>query len=60
MAVDWADTRQLDYHNTVMQDSMIAAMQYWLVKTVSMDSGVMWPGMCRPFLGQMYWPVKEN
>lgn len=33
MAVDWADTRQLDYHNTVMQDSMIAAMQYWLVKT---------------------------
>jgi alpha-amylase len=30
MAVDWADTRQLDYKNTVMQDSMIAAMKYWV------------------------------
>jgi len=27
---DWTDTRQLDYGNTVMQDSMIAAMKYWL------------------------------
>lgn len=33
IAVDWADTRQLDYNNMVMQDSMIAAMKYWLVKT---------------------------
>ncbi len=28
---NWADTRQLDYKNTVMQDSMIAAMKFWLV-----------------------------
>jgi alpha-amylase len=31
MAQDWADTRQLNYKNTVMQDSMIAAMKFWLV-----------------------------
>jgi alpha-amylase len=31
MAKDWADTRQLDYKNPVMQDSMIAAMKFWLV-----------------------------
>jgi glycosidase len=30
---DWTDTRQLDYSNMVMQDSMIAAMKYWLVNT---------------------------
>jgi glycosidase len=33
MAVDWADTRQLDYKNPVMQDSMIAAMKYWVSNT---------------------------
>ena len=33
MAVDWADTRQLDYKNTIMQDSMIAAMKYWVTNT---------------------------
>ncbi|MEP7108632.1 MAG: alpha-amylase family glycosyl hydrolase [Ferruginibacter sp.] len=33
MAVDWADTRQLDYKNPVMQDSMINSMKYWLTKT---------------------------
>lgn len=33
IAVDWADTRQLDYNNMVMQDSMIAAMKYWITKT---------------------------
>jgi glycosidase len=27
--MDWTDTRQLDYNNPVMQDSMIAAMKYW-------------------------------
>src|SRR5690349_9713914 len=27
---DWTDTRQLDYTNTEMQDSMIAAMKFWL------------------------------
>jgi len=27
---DWTDTRQLDYNNMVMQDSMIASMKYWL------------------------------
>lgn len=30
IAKDWADTRQLDYANPVMQDSMIAAMKYWV------------------------------
>ena len=30
MAVDWADTRQLDYNNMEMQDSMIAAMKFWI------------------------------
>ena len=33
MAVDWSDTRQLDYSNPEMQDSMIAAMKYWLDKS---------------------------
>lgn len=33
VAFDWADVRQLDYKNTVMQDSMINAMKYWLVNT---------------------------
>jgi glycosidase len=30
---DWTDTRQLDYKNTVMQDSMIEAMKYWISNT---------------------------
>jgi alpha-amylase len=30
MAKDWSDTRQLDYQNPVMEDSMIAAMKFWL------------------------------
>ena len=33
MAQDWSDTRQLDYSNRVMQDSMIAAMEFWLKKS---------------------------
>jgi alpha-amylase len=33
MAKDWADTRQLDYQNPVMEDSMIAAMKWWLVQS---------------------------
>ncbi len=33
IAADWSDTRQLDYKNLVMQDSMIAAMKYWLTTT---------------------------
>lgn len=33
MAVDWTDTRQLDYKNPVMQDSMIAAMKFWVTHT---------------------------
>ncbi len=33
IAVDWADTRQLNYKNLVMQDSMIAAMKYWVSRT---------------------------
>lgn len=28
--MDWTDTRQLDYKNVEMQDSMIAAMKYWM------------------------------
>lgn len=31
IAKDWADTRQLNYENPVMEDSMIAAMKFWLV-----------------------------
>jgi glycosidase len=27
---DWTDTRQLDYSNMEMQDSMISAMKYWM------------------------------
>ena len=30
---DWTDTRQLDYKNIEMQDSMIAAMKYWVTNT---------------------------
>ncbi len=33
MAKDWSDTRQLDYNNPVMEDSMIAAMKFWLVRS---------------------------
>jgi 1,4-alpha-glucan branching enzyme len=33
MAKDWSDTRQLDYKNPVMEDSMIAAMKFWLVRS---------------------------
>jgi len=30
---DWTDTRQLDYTNNEMKDSMIASMKYWLTET---------------------------
>jgi glycosidase len=30
---DWTDTRQLDYSNPEMRDSMMASMQYWVRKT---------------------------
>lgn len=33
VAFDWADVRQLNYKNTEMQDSMIAAMKFWLTNT---------------------------
>jgi len=33
VAFDWADTRQLDYKNPVLQDSMIAAMKFWVKDT---------------------------
>jgi glycosidase len=33
---NWDDTRQLDYNNPVMEDSMIAAMKYW-VKAADLD-----------------------
>jgi len=33
MAADWVDTRQLDYKNPVMRDSMIGAMKYWITNT---------------------------
>jgi alpha-amylase len=29
----WADTRQLDYKNMAMQDSMIRAMKFWITNT---------------------------
>ncbi|HEY4197689.1 MAG TPA: alpha-amylase family glycosyl hydrolase [Mucilaginibacter sp.] len=34
VAFDWADTRQLDYKNRVMQDSMINAMKFWLTTNI--------------------------
>jgi alpha-amylase len=30
---DWTDTRQLDYNNIVMQDSMINAMKFWITNS---------------------------
>ena len=33
---DWSDTRELNYANLVMQDSMINTMKYWL-KTTKID-----------------------
>ncbi|PWA05192.1 alpha-amylase family glycosyl hydrolase [Flavobacterium psychrotolerans] len=33
VAFDWDDTRQLDYKNQVMQDSMVAAMKFWIKDT---------------------------
>lgn len=30
IAVDWSDTRQLNYQNLIMQDSMVNAMKYWI------------------------------
>ena len=30
---DWSDTRQLDYKNPVLQDSMINAMKFWITNT---------------------------
>ena len=30
---DWSDTRQLNYANPVLRDSMIAAMKYWITQT---------------------------
>ncbi len=30
---DWTDTRKLNYENVAMQDSMIAAMQFWVKET---------------------------
>jgi alpha-amylase len=33
IAKDWSDTRQLNYQNPVMEDSMIAAMKFWLVNS---------------------------
>lgn len=33
IAFDWADVRQLDYTNVEMQDSMIAAMKFWVKNT---------------------------
>jgi alpha-amylase len=30
---DWTDTRQLNYANPVLRDSMIAAMKFWITQT---------------------------
>jgi glycosidase len=30
---DWSDTRQLDYNNVVMQDSMINIMKFWITSS---------------------------
>ncbi|MCW3109832.1 MAG: hypothetical protein JWQ09_4338 [Segetibacter sp.] len=33
VSYDWTDTRQLDYKNEVMQDSMISSFKYWITNT---------------------------
>lgn len=33
VAFDWADARQLNYKNPVLQDSMVAAMKFWVKNT---------------------------
>jgi len=33
IAADWSDTRQLNYSNPVMQDSMINAMKFWIANS---------------------------
>jgi alpha-amylase len=33
VAFDWADTRQLNYKNPALQDSMVRAMKYWIEDT---------------------------
>jgi len=33
VAFDWNDTRQLNYKNPILQDSMIAAMKFWIKDT---------------------------
>lgn len=33
IAKDWDDTRQLNYKNPILQDSMIAAMKFWVNNT---------------------------
>jgi alpha-amylase len=33
IAFDWNDTRQLNYNNPVLQDSMVRAMKYWIEAT---------------------------
>jgi len=33
IAKDWSDTRQLDYGNPIMGDSMIASMKWWLIQS---------------------------
>ncbi len=33
MAFDWSDTKQLDYKNPEMEDSMISCMKYWITNT---------------------------
>ncbi|WP_348812118.1 alpha-amylase family glycosyl hydrolase [Flavobacterium maritimum] len=33
VAFDWADTRQLNYKNPILQDSMLRAMKYWIEDT---------------------------
>jgi alpha-amylase len=33
VAFDWNDTRQLNYKNSVLQDSMVRAMKYWIEDT---------------------------
>jgi glycosidase len=32
-AFDWSDTRDLNYWNPVLQDSMISAMKFWITET---------------------------
>ena len=58
---DWSDTRQLDYKNVVLEDSMINAMKFWITNS-DIDGfrcDVAW-NVPETFLAKMYPAVKGD